>query len=557
MQYANDKTQEATVVGNPVYPTTVAVAQQESNPHHEEPAGEGGFCRTMSYLSNVYCYSIVLLAGVLKIAESLATKNNVRVDEFFMFLFIVGIIFVVYAFFYLEMSNQDRISETSNRWLKGAIVLFLICITAKDLVRSIEIQRQTGAGCIEKPLHITELWLFVFFAALQVVFVYRHGKVSITKNRIITRFGIMHMIATNLAVWINEIAEETKVAIHGEMHVMSDCSRTLDQMINVVGGANCTFLSSNRTANVPINWSPAPPHGGHQPHHVLLLYPGCPCMTTECTAVHNADLLLFPFLAEFCLVISCFMYEIYERIAKHAHHHESSGKPNYGLFGSYIGLACGIVTLIVMAILVGILFGGVVFGHYQIIIRDVFMIIMSLAMLAAVLYGFRLLAPLAKVDSEEMDLDMNLLAVCLTGPVLVALFTILSFHGLQAQPQSYADLTQATSHVFSLIFRVVDAIACSALVLFVSSGFERRGATAGMSDDTRVPIRNICLFLVLANACLWFFLSVEGSAFPFLSHEYNFYGHMSWTIITKLATPLEIFFRMHAAGCCFDIWSKM
>ena len=106
-------------------------------------------------------------------------------------------------------------------------------------------------------------------------------------------------------------------------------------------------------------------------------------------------------------------------------------------------------------------------------------------------------------------------------------------------------------------------------MLFVSCGFERRGAwqvlqrNTGLSeasmliDEKRIPIRNICLFLTLANACLWFFLSMDGTAFTYLSNEYDYYGHLTWTVITKLATPLEIFFRMHAAGCVFDIWSKM
>jgi len=541
-----------------VYPETVVVTGKEVDTvHHEEaPAPEGRFARTMSYISNIYCFCIVLLAGVLKCAESFATTHSVRVDEFLLFLFVVGIIFVIYVFFYMELYKPSKVAETSNRWLKGAIVLFLICITAKAAMRTVEINKNQDAGCVEKPLHIAELWLFVVFAGLQVILVWRHGKVSITTNRILIRFGIMHVIATDISVWINEIAEETRVAIHAEQQIVPDC----DKPFSLVTQSSCIALEQNRPANVDIKWTAADHHSQHGGHHVLELYAGCPCTMTECTAVHQADLLLFPFLAEFCLVISCLMYEVWERIAKHAHRHAEAVKPSYGLFGSIIGLVCGLITIIIAIILIGILAGGVTTGKYQLILRDVFMIVISLAMLGAILYGFKLFKPLAKCNEEEMALDMNLLVFCLTGPVLVALFAILAFNGATttAHHQYVQDpALNLASHVISLIFRVIDAVACCTLVFFISSGFEHRGSTAGMSAAQRRPIRDICLFLVLANAALWFFLSMEGSAFGSLSHEYDFYGHLSWTVLTKLATPLEIFFRMHAAGCVFDIWCRM
>ena len=43
-------------------------------------------------------------------------------------------------------------------------------------------------------------------------------KVSISRNTILARFGIMHMVATNLCIWLNVLVEETKHTIHHVMH---------------------------------------------------------------------------------------------------------------------------------------------------------------------------------------------------------------------------------------------------------------------------------------------------------------------------------------------------
>lgn len=71
----------------------------------------------------------------------------------------------------------------------------------------------------------------------------------------------------------------------------------------------------------------------------------------------------------------------------------------------------------------------------------------------------------------------------------------------------------------------------------------------------RTRLRNVIMYLLISNACLWVFLSLEGTAFDTHPYQLSYYGASAWTTILMICRPLIIFFRMHSAGCLFEIWS--
>ena len=74
-------------------------------------------------------------------------------------------------------------------------------------------------------------------------------------------------------------------------------------------------------------------------------------------------------------------------------------------------------------------------------------------------------------------------------------------------------------------------------------------------DQLRFYLRDVMMFLLGANACLWLFMSLSGTAFSVYQYESEFFGSSAWTTITMICRPLGIFFRMHSAGCLFEMWS--
>ena len=71
----------------------------------------------------------------------------------------------------------------------------------------------------------------------------------------------------------------------------------------------------------------------------------------------------------------------------------------------------------------------------------------------------------------------------------------------------------------------------------------------------RIILRDVIMFLMLSNASLWIFLSLDKIVFLTLSNQYEYYGHSIWTILTAVSNPLSIFLRMHSAACFFEMWA--
>ena len=74
-------------------------------------------------------------------------------------------------------------------------------------------------------------------------------------------------------------------------------------------------------------------------------------------------------------------------------------------------------------------------------------------------------------------------------------------------------------------------------------------------DNLRLHLRDVMVVLIVANACMWLFLSLEETAFSVRSYPYLQYGHSAWTTFTMITNPFIFFLRMHSAGCLFEIWS--
>ncbi|XP_063585811.1 proton channel OtopLc-like [Penaeus indicus] len=64
----------------------------------------------------------------------------------------------------------------------------------------------------------------MLFTFIQMYFIFLNSRVAISRHRIVARFGLMHMIGTNLCIWLNVLVQETKHEIinlklgHGQHH---------------------------------------------------------------------------------------------------------------------------------------------------------------------------------------------------------------------------------------------------------------------------------------------------------------------------------------------------
>ena len=74
-------------------------------------------------------------------------------------------------------------------------------------------------------------------------------------------------------------------------------------------------------------------------------------------------------------------------------------------------------------------------------------------------------------------------------------------------------------------------------------------------SKSKVLLRDLVMFLIIANICLWLLTTLEGIAFTIYPYQNFYFGNRVWLTVTMIAAPLSIFFRLHSAVCFFKIWS--
>ena len=72
----------------------------------------------------------------------------------------------------------------------------------------------------------------------------------------------------------------------------------------------------------------------------------------------------------------------------------------------------------------------------------------------------------------------------------------------------------------------------------------------------RIILRDIMIFLVMCNTCLYVFLSLgNGTVFSVYLYANEYFGHSAWTTLASVTAPFSIFLKLHFAACFFEIWS--
>lgn len=70
------------------------------------------------------------------------------------------------------------------------------------------------------------------------------------------------------------------------------------------------------------------------------------------------------------------------------------------------------------------------------------------------------------------------------------------------------------------------------------------------------PGRALVTFMIGANITLWMFSTFSVKNVPSIDERYDFYGDITWTILSHITTPLIMFYRFHSSVCLVDIWKN-
>lgn len=372
------------------------------------------------------------------------------------------------------------------------------------------------------------------------------------KHRIAARFGLMHMIGTNLSVWLNVLVQETKheiLTFYNPENNSLRISHRIPYKNNILG-----------LPEVPMDHPPMA-HG----HHIIARGLKGPHKLYECrrtniigSLVQDASPFLFPCTIEYSLICAAILYVMWRNISKlplkaelkakselaaykRSPHHYSvdCARAHKGLFVGILLLVLTIISLILFFVLIA---RSEFVGLAVIEVNICELTLYGLTTLASII-GMWQVRQLKYDGSKNLQLDNILLIGAQTGMFIYSTFTIIG-----------GQFTIQRNTVLVLVTALASLLQTTCQTIFILDASRRSCVTP--EQIRRKPGREIVTFLLVTNLAMWAINTLEKSRAESHPIQLHFYGLWAWTIITHVSMPLAIFYRFHSTVCLCEIWKR-
>lgn len=410
------------------------------------------------------------------------------------------------------------------------------------------------------------------FVFVQMYFIFLNQKMNIYKNKLLSRFGLMHMIATNLCVWLNVLILETSHEIMDAHH--TDGSAAVNNHTDIVETG--TPIASKTTSSAKGSSPTLNSHVFDISHLVSLCHRKKNIMSQ---LLADSGPFLFPCTIEYSLICAAVLFVMWKNIAEeHEHykfqkrrrkisrtmqvlhnvHHsadededeEERPAHHYSVDCSHAntGLFVGIFIMVIVIISLIVFFVLISSKDEQ--LHSAAITVASMTELAlyclttlAVLVGMCQVRKLWYDTTRQLELDNLLLIVAQTGVFIYSAFCIIgAFFQLQ-------------NHLLAFLASLATLIQTTIQTVFILDASSRYAYTA---DQVRnKPGREVVTFLLVCNLAMWAINTLETNRADSHPIQVDFYGgDWAWPIITHVSMPLAIFYRFHSTVCLCEIWKK-
>ncbi|CAH0561218.1 unnamed protein product [Brassicogethes aeneus] len=410
---------------------------------------------------------------------------------------------------------------------------------------------ETNTKCHNVLLALTPATRMAFIF-IQMYFIFLNNEqMSVYKHKIAARFGLMHMIGTNLSVWLNVLVQETK---HEILTFYNPENNSLRISHRIPYKGNVLGLPA-----VPQDHPPEA-HGHHivirglkGPHHLY------ECRRTNIigSLVQDASPFLFPCTIEYSLICAAILYVMWRSISKlpqsslknkndlnsykRSPHHYSvdCARAHKGLFVGILFLVLTIISLILFFVLIS----RIDFVSLAVIEVNICeLTLYALTTLASVI-GMWQVRQLKYDGTKNLQLDNILLIGAQTGMFIYSTFTIIG-----------GQFTIQKNTVLVLVTALASLLQTTCQTIFILDASRRACSTP--DQIRKKPGREIVTFLLVTNLAMWAINTLEKSRAESHPIQLHFYGLWAWTIITHVSMPLAIFYRFHSTVCLCEIWKR-
>ncbi|RWS08121.1 Otopetrin-2-like protein [Dinothrombium tinctorium] len=404
--------------------------------------------------------------------------------------------------------------------------------------------------------------LFTFF---QLYFIFMNSKAFIVKHHYIARVGLMHMIATNLCIWLHVLIQETK---HQITMIMQPNTTSKTVPLYDLDSHDYDYDALLRSTSDQSTESIIHRHRRSIDDHEIYTTHGlCRRSYVIGQLVQDASQFLFPCTIEYSLICAAILYIMWKNAKpeksncnsgrfRHRsaaststvnHHHKhyyqvDCAKAHKGLFCGIFMLVVSIISLILFFVLIkkrNYRHLGVIQAH---VVQLAVYTISAIACILAICQ----VRELKYNRNHNIELDNILLIVAQTGLYIFNMFSVIgAFFFLNKQPESSKLLL--TNAIACLVQATLQSV-------FILDASRRYAATT--SQFRRKPGRECVTFLLVCNFAMWAINTLETRKADSNPVQIKFYGFWAWTIITHVTAPLTIFFRFHSTVCLCDIWKR-
>lgn len=376
----------------------------------------------------------------------------------------------------------------------------------------LELYRQSACGDIFELIKpICRLSLYI--VQIQILFLNKRY-LDMNSSKTTCRFGLMHMLATNICEWLYVLVEETKHDIHHLSHEMrmKDLENSTSKCTTIIG---------------PL--------------------------------LQNSSAFLFPCIIEYSLICAVILYEMWKTVNATREGSSSSdssickmtfkskkfleencSRASFGIFFGVIAIAVTIISVIMYFVLYEVNYN---LAKEEVTLWEMCLYVVASAVVILIMFVIRNFRYVKENDS--MAVDCKILILAQVGAYLYGFFNILA---ACLNPKD-----DTTSRIECLIDEVCGLLQTSLQTLLILSACKKRCPGTG---DNRKPGRDSVLFLLVTNIAMWIINTfVKGRALFNKSHM-DFYGIWAWNTMTHTSMPLAIFYRFHSTVCLYEIWKE-
>lgn len=539
--------------------------------------------RTQQFImmSSVYAQLLVVICVVFYICEIVSPKVPLLYFQgFYLFLYSVSLIFLLYIYLYL-LHFPRRPPSTPNKSAGKKVIILESLRKVDDKAPSVEAGNETPRTLRAKKPKVSEndkshgslflrigaiafgLGTMVYnglefgsffeipststcysvivgvnpvlqmvFTFVQMYFIFVNSRLNIHKCKVLARFGLMHIVATNICVWIRTVGKESLHAIV-EHHMETGTGSTLEDLL--------LPLRENFTGN----------HSN-------------PCQKQNIMGpvVNSSSAFLYPFIVEYSLIGAAVLYVMWENIGKNPvynnnppagnedgmSHSSTSRSDRVNCSGSSKGLFLGLLLLVTAIIFLIVFF--VLIHHEKHKLLAVYLSelshisLMILTIIAIIIGFFRI--KLLRFHSECTDHQRDIL-------LRVAAFGLYAYSMFGIIAGTFSSKTY-TPNVLVLVTSCLTILQVAMQSFFLADVTCR---TSSLPEHDRAkPGRQIVTFLMIANLIMWIIYTFEMQKVEASPVQMEFFGFLAWTVIVRITLPLSIFYRFHSFITFAEVWKN-